>query len=90
MSVGRAGIASYFIQMVFAMAMKSVAGMFRSYGSSMIRDIGAWAWIRFIEPVIYQIKVIIAPETPSVIDPDNPPKPPRRRRILDWLFPPRN
>lgn len=87
-SAGQAGLVSYFMQMTLVMAMKSMSGLLRSYGASMVRDFAAWMWMVFVEPLLRAVKGVIAPDADSVIDgdavtPDNA----SRRPVLDWLFP---
>lgn len=85
-SEGRVAIGSYFFQMAVVMAMKAFAGMLRSYGSSMIRDFGAWLWVRYLGPLAGKTKSLLAPDVPDldrlVPDGRHP-----RRPVLDWLFP---
>jgi hypothetical protein len=92
---------SYLLQMFMTITLKVVSCLFRNFGASVARDIGAWFWHHFIASVGLTCWDFFTGWLPSKRrkrrrrpdgDDDNEPTPSpddkrRPRPIIDWLFP---
>lgn len=89
---GMAGVSTWLLQVVIWVACKAWASTFRSYGASLLRDLGAWIWDQLLSGFWSGLKDSLRSLWPfgrrrRRIRPDLEQKRERRRPIIDRLFP---